>query len=134
MRPAGKPITKTEARAFTAILILRGLSPFRFMSATTDFVWTPFSGMLQMDWQSAILVLLEKIFYYASAIWLLRAAGLRLLHAAGVVAAILAAIEIAQTQLPGRTPETADPILAILIGFVLLTLSRETGKRSRSTE
>jgi VanZ family protein len=130
--PLAMPITKTEAWAFSAIIIFRGLSPFGFVPASSAFAWTPFSGMLGMDWQSAILVLLEKIFYYASAIWLLRSAGLRLLNAAAIVAVILAAIEIAQTHLPGRTAETTDPLVAVLMGFIFLILSRETGKQSRS--
>ena len=132
LRPRSTPITKTEAWAFSAIIIFRGLSPFRFVPASATFAWTPFSGMLGMDWQTAILVLLEKIFYYASAIWLLRSAGLRLLNAAGIVAVILAAIEIAQIHLPGRTSETTDPLLAVLMAFVFLILSRETGKQSQS--
>ena len=76
--------------------------------------------------------MLGKVCYYASAIWLLRAAGMRLLHSVTIVAAILAAIEIAQIHLPGRTAETTDPLLAILMGFVLLILSRETGRRFQS--
>lgn len=77
---------------------------------------------------------LEKICYYSSAIWLLRKAGMRLLHSAIVVAAILAAIEIAQTHLPGRTAESTDPLLAIVMGFLLFILSRETGRRFQSAE
>jgi hypothetical protein len=133
LRPQAKSITKTEAWAFFAILVFRGLAPFRFVPASAPFAWTPFAGVLQMDWQSATLVLLGKIFYYASAIWLLRAAGLRPLHATGIVALMLAAIEIAQIHLPGRTPETTDPLLAILTGLILLSLSRETETRSQST-
>ena len=134
LRPRTKPVTKTEAWAFSALLVLRGLSPFRFVSEPADFTWIPFAPALNAEWQFAVLVMLGKICYYASAIWLLRASGMRLLRAAAIVAAILAAIEIAQIHLPGRTPETTDPLLALVMGFVLLILSRETGRRFRSVE
>jgi hypothetical protein len=116
------------------LLVLRGLSPFRFVPESAGFTWIPFVATLNADWQPAILVMLGKICYYASAIWLLRASGMRLLRAAATVAAILAGIEIAQIHLPGRTPETTDPLLALVMGFVLLILSRETGRRFRSAE
>jgi hypothetical protein len=73
-------------------------------------------------------------FYYGTAIWLLRAAGLRLAPSVLLVTAMLASIEIVQIHLPGRVPETTDPVLAILLGFVLAILSRETGKRFQSAE
>lgn len=133
-RPRTQPVTKTEAWAFCAVLVLRGLSPFRFVAESAAFTWTPFAAALSAEWQFAVLVTLGKICYYASAIWLLRASGMRLLHAVTIVAAILAGIEIAQIHLPGRTPESTDPILALVMGFVLLILSRETGRRFRSAE
>ncbi len=134
LRPPAKSVTKTEAGAFYAMLVLRGLSPFRFVPESTGFTWVPFAALLNADWQFAVLVMLGKICYYASAIWLLRNAGMRLLNSAIVVAAILAAIEIAQIHLPGRTSETTDPLLALIMGFVLFILSRETGRRFQSAE
>jgi hypothetical protein len=133
-RSRKKTVTKTEAWVFSVMLVLRGLSPFRFVPESADFTWIPFGGALNAEWQFAVLVMLEKVCYYATAIWLLRNAGIRLLHSVVVVAVILAAIEIAQTHLPGRTAETTDPILAIIMGFVLLILSRETGRRFQSAE
>ena len=134
LRPRAKPVTKAEAWAFSVLLVLRGLSPFRFVPESAGFTWIPFMASLNAEWQPAILVMLEKICYYASAIWLLRASGMRLSRAAPTIAAILAGIEIAQVHLPGRTPETTDPLLALVMGFVLLILSRETGRRFRSAE
>jgi hypothetical protein len=133
-RSRTRHVTKTEAWAFLAVILLRGLSPFRPAPGWTPFTWIPFGGMLAADWQFAVMVMLEKIFWYTSAVWLLRAAGMRLARAIAAVAAILAVIEIAQLRLPGRVPESTDPILAILMGFVLFILSRETGKQSQSAE
>lgn len=133
-RPRGKQVTKIEAWAFLVVVITRGLSPFQFVATAVPFDWIPFGGVLNAQWQPATLVLLGKIFYYATAIWLLRAAGLRLWRSTAIVAACLGSIEALQTHLPGRTPEITDPLLAVLMSFVLFTLYRETGRRFRSTE
>lgn len=116
--------TKTEAWIFLAVILFRGLSPFHFVAEAAAFNWTPFVATLLGDWQSAAGTLIEKIFYYGTAVWLLRAAGLKLAHSVIAVAAVLASIEIVQIHLPGRTPEITDPVLAILLGFVLAMLSR----------
>lgn len=133
-RSRTKPVTKAEAWAFAAVIAIRGLAPFHFAPLSASFTWIPFGGMLEADWQFAVMVLLEKIFWYTSAVWLLRASGMRLRYAAAAVAAVLAAIEMAQVRLPGRVAESTDPILAILMGFVLFILFRETGTRSQSAE
>ena len=116
--------TKVEAGIFLAVIVVRGLSPFHFASGTTEFSWIPFGATLDSEWQSAARVLIEKVFYYGTAIWLLRAAGMRLALSVSLVAAALASIEILQTHLPGRTSEITDPILAVLMGFLLAMMSR----------
>jgi VanZ family protein len=116
--------TKTEAWIFLGVILVRGLSPFHLAPAAAEFDWTPFVATLLGEWQSAAGVLIEKVFYYGTAIWLLRAAGLKWVPSTIVAAAVLASIEIAQIRLPGRTPEITDPVLAILLGFVLALLSR----------
>jgi hypothetical protein len=42
-----------------------------------------------------------------------------------VVAVILATIEFVQRWLPGRAAESTDPILAIMLGFILWRLDKE---------
>jgi VanZ family protein len=127
-----KPVTRIEAAAFSAVILFRGLAPFQFVAASTDFSWVPFGGVLNSEWQSAVLVLLGKIFYYATAIWLFHAAGVSTWQAIAFVAIILTGIEISQTHLPGRTPEITDPLLAVLMGFILFILFHGTGRRFRS--
>lgn len=133
-RPRAKGVSEPEAWAFLAVVILRGLSPFRFVAAASAFNWIPFAALLQTEWQYAVEVLLGKIFFYTAAIWLLRRAGMKLRLATAIPSLWLASIEVVQTHLPGRTPEITDPILATLMGFVLFILSREKGRRFRSAE
>ena len=75
-----------------------------------------------MDWQWGIQILLEKLFYYGTAIWLLWRAGVRWTFAIGTVCALLTAIEIVQTRIPGRTAEITDPLLALMAGIGLRAL------------
>lgn len=122
----GKSIPpRLTALAFLMLLIVRGLAPFHFADTPAFFSWLPFGGFLAMDWRPGTVLLLEKVFYYGTAIWLLRAAGIRLLWGAPMVALMLAAIEAAQIWIPGRTAEVTDPILAILMAAVLLALRRD---------
>ena len=115
---------KAGATAFLAAIIVRGLSPFHFVAGLNPFNWIPFVPILTGDRQQLAGVLIEKVFYYGTAIWLVRSTGLSLVRSVALVAVVLALIEVAQTSLPGRTPEIMDPILAIFIGFALAMLSR----------
>ena len=106
-------------------LIVRGLAPFQFSPEGSAFSFIPFGGFLGAEWQSATYTLIEKTFFYGSAIWLLKRARLRYRTATALVAGILLAIEILQIHLPGRTPEISDPLLALLAGFGLAGLARD---------
>ncbi len=116
------------AAAFLGLLLFRGLSPFHFAEAR-PFIWTPFGPFLDMTWQEGLRILLGKVFYYGSAVWLLREAGPRWSVSTAATAMVLGAIEALQTRLPGHSPEITDPLLAILLGAALAALSQP---RSRS--
>ena len=45
-RSRTKPVTKTEAWSFAAVIVFRGLAPFHFAPASAPFTWIPFGGML----------------------------------------------------------------------------------------
>jgi len=117
------------ALAFLIAILIRGLSPFHFATQSQGFSWIPFAGFLATEWQYGLLVLLEKSFYYGTAIWLFNASGIRLTAAAAITAATLAFIEIAQIHLPGRTAEMTDPLMAILLAFAFGILSRQSPAR-----
>jgi hypothetical protein len=118
------------ATAFLLTIFIRGLAPFHMVPQASNFSWMPFSGFLNTEWQSAILILLEKSFYYGTAIWLLRASGMSLIFAGAITAVVLAAIEIAQIHLPGRTAEITDPLMAIMLSFALAALSLDKNRRA----
>ena len=99
-------------------LLVQGLRPFHF-TAHNVFSWVPFQTLLNSRWESGLVTLCQKSFWYGSAVWLLWAAGGRLLPATSAVAALLTIIEIVQLRLPGRTAEITDPVLAIVLGLIL---------------
>ena len=121
-----------EAVAFLAVIALRGLAPFHWRQFAQGFTWIPFGGLLYSPWQLALHTLIEKGFYYGAAIWLFASSRMRMPLATALVAAALLGIEVAQLWLPGRTAEITDPVLAILLGIGMASLSRETGTRSLS--
>lgn len=124
----------TTAWLFLATIALRGMSPFHFVSQAAPFSWIPFIATIEGDWQSSAAVFMGKLFFYGAAIWLFRTVGFKMLHAIAVVAPVLALIEALQTHLPGRTPEITDPVIAVLMGFVLWALGSARVNPSRGKE
>jgi len=111
--------TMLVAGLFVLALALRGASPFYLRTSAAPFCWIPFQAFLQSDWISGFRVFLEKSFWYGTAVWLIRGAGVNLLPATTGVCLLLAAIEAVQVNLPGRTPEITDPILAAIMALIL---------------
>jgi VanZ family protein len=115
---------RVQAWAFVLIVLVRGLVPFSFSSAVNTFLWIPFDGFLETEWQNGVRLVLEKFFWYGLAFWLLKKSGMRPWIAAILVSIVLLSIEIAQTHLPGRTSEITDPLLGLFAAGVLTVLSR----------
>jgi glycopeptide antibiotics resistance protein len=111
-------------------LLVRGFVPFHFSSDAQPFIWTPFGGSLGMEWQPALGIVLDKIFYYGGAIWLLWRAGMPWLSSMTVICLLLAAIEAAQTHIMAHTAEVTDPLLALLVGLALRATQIQ-GRRER---
>ncbi len=107
-----------------AALLFAGLLPFR-MVAAQPFSWMPFLALLSTSWESAFVVLLRKSFLYGVAIWFLNENGRGWLRSTLAVAFLLAVVEGTQVYLPGRTAEITDPVLALILGLVLMMLERQ---------
>jgi hypothetical protein len=113
-----------------SLLIVRGLAPYHWSNIANPFSWVPFGGFLRAEWDFGLLTLLQKSFWYGSAVWLLHAAGWRLASAAIAVAVLLRAIEIIQIHLPGRVAEITDPLLALILAMTLGLLDGSESVRS----
>lgn len=108
---------RVAAWLLVACVAVRGVAPLEWTAAAQPMNWTPFAALLSANWQRASLVLLEKCFLYGSSVWALNAAGVRLWRATAIAAAILAVIEVVQRHLPGRVPESTDPVIAVLLAL-----------------
>lgn len=126
LRRKSRGIRTVAAWAFLAVLLMRGLAPFHFSLEAQSFQWVPFGGLLNSEWQYAVQVLIEKLFYYGTAIWLLRTSGIRWTVAIATVAVTLAVIELVQTHIPAHTAEITDPLLALMAGLGLRILRRRS--------
>jgi hypothetical protein len=116
-----------------SLLIVRGLVPYQWSRAANPFSWIPFSGFLMAERGSDMLELLEKSFWYGSAVWLLRATGWRLVRAAAAVALLLGAIEVIEVHIPGRVAEITDPLLALILAVTLGLLDRPQNPLNNSS-
>jgi VanZ family protein len=113
---------RVAAAALGIAVVVHGLAPFAFQDQGQPFSWLPFQASLASDWAPALLVLLGKSFVYGSLLWLIRESGARLAVAAAAIAALLAAVEVAQIHLPGRSPEITDPVIALILAWVFWSL------------
>jgi VanZ family protein len=109
---------------FVAMLVLTGLAPFHFQSHAAVFSWIPFRALLESSWTPGFVVFLRKSFCYGAGLWLLREAGVSLVSATAGVSLLLAGIEAIQIYLPGRTPESTDPVLAVIMALILWLLEK----------
>lgn len=123
---------RTMAVFLVASLAVRGFAPFHLVREHARFNWIPFANLLEWDWLRGGVILFRKAFDYGSAVWMVEAAGAGYVTAAALVATVLGAIEVVQLRLPGRSPEITDPILAVLLAWVLWLLERDRPARKNS--
>ena len=119
---AARPVFYRGKASLLALLILQFLSlclselqPFRF-TAHARFLWLPFSGMMQGSVLVDLDALIEKTYVYGSLLFLLDYYGVRLRTAAATEGLLLFGLEWMQQYIPGRTPETTDGVLALVLG------------------
>lgn len=110
-------------------ILLRELAPFHFSSTPSSFTWIPFVPTFESERQSAVVILFRKAFDYGGLVWLAGEQGISYLRAGTAAAAALAALEALQRYLPGRTPETTDSVLVLLLTVTLWILNNFQRRR-----
>jgi VanZ family protein len=111
------------ALAFCAYVAAERLEPFRAAEIAGPFGWIPFLGFMSGDLEIDTMAFLQKFFLYGAAIWLFVSAGLRLVPATALIAALLLATSQAERFLPGRSAEITDTVMAVLIGAVFALIA-----------
>lgn len=114
----------------TVSVLATGLSPFHFRETAQSFIWVPFRAIFSTAWETGFALLLKKAFLYGSAVWLFREAGWPLRFSALTMAAVLAALEVTQRYLPNHVAEITDPLLCLLMAWVLHRLHRARARQS----
>ena len=109
--------------AIALLLIYNGITPFEARPHAAGFALIPFQGFLSGSMFVNIQSLAWKLFLYGGLIYLLNRQGLRFWLAGLVTAALLALLELAQTQLASGSPEITDPIIALILAAILPTLT-----------
>ncbi len=114
------------ALACMAVLSLAatGLAPFHFAKHPQPFVWIPFRAVFSTARETGFALFLGKAFLQGSTVWLFRESGIRLRYAAAGVALLLAGLEFAQRYLPNHVAEISDPLLCILVAWMVHRLQR----------
>jgi len=116
--------------ALALSILISGLMPFAVRSVPAEFGWLPFRGFLggsmYLNSQSA----LEKLFLYASFVYLCRQLGLSFFLTAFSGATVLGLIEMAQTRMVGHTAEITDPVLLILAALGIRALEKTQSQPS----
>lgn len=120
--------TATIALLLTGGLLVEGLRPWNFSGHAASFSWIPFISMLDSpDWAPTLLVLFRKAAMYGTTVWAIARAGVGVPRASVFTAILLAILEAAQMFLPGRTAETTDSLLALMLGMILVHFDRKFG-------
>ena len=109
------------------MLIAIGLAPFELSVWSATFHWLPFYGFLGGSMLLNTTVLFEKFFLYGSLVWLLQETGAGIRMAAIYSMLIVAGIELAQTRFIMHTAEITDPILVIVVAFIIHTMDSYKG-------
>ncbi len=99
-------------------LALDELRPFRFEGPRQPFWWLPFESWFVGAPDSYYGIIFGKLFFDATILWIERSAGIGWRWALAAPGAVLFLGELAQTYLPGRTPEITD--LALLVAAAVM--------------
>jgi VanZ family protein len=126
------PVSRRLSAGVIAFLLAAGLvvdelRPWHFVNRSGGFEWVPFASMLETQWTYALLILFRKAAVYGTTVWAIARAGIGITGSAVLVSVLLASLEAAQIFLPGRTAETTDPVLALVLGLILLRLDHKYG-------
>jgi len=119
--------------AFLALLIawtIVGITPFS-PSSGGSFNGVPFATMLQGSMEAAARGLTQSLFIYTSLLWLAQKLGIshRKIMISLVIWSFL--IEVTQMGLLGRTADITEPVLVLLVGFVLPLIQEAGPERGR---
>jgi len=121
------------AVTIVAGVLVSQLVPMRFGVAASPFHWMPFQASLATaQWELALITLTAKAYRYGAMVWIARQCGASYVLGGVLVAGLLFVTEMLQRYLPGRTPEIADPLLAVMVA-ALFWMAKKAGVKKGKT-
>ncbi|MAT91606.1 MAG: hypothetical protein CME59_03305 [Halioglobus sp.] len=115
---------RTLALLLFAAFCIDGLAPLSARAAPRDFGWLPFVGYLQGSMLVNAVALCRKLFVFGALALLLLPALERPQRGALLLAACLALLEVAQRYIGHGTPALTDPLLFLVLAWLLTLPSR----------
>ncbi len=112
-------------------LSLEGLSPFEFSSHAREFHLVPFYGVLGGNWIYGMIIIFKKLFFYGAFLWLLWRQGLGFYTSLIIATGWSGTIEILQMWSRFHTPEITDPILILIMGYVIKWSDKKGKKETK---
>jgi VanZ family protein len=107
------------------------LAPFELASSPNAFSWIPFGDSLHGSMLLNARALATSALVFAGVAWLARDAG-GSARGAGIGLAMLALIlELAQIYIRGRSPGVTEPVIALVVGFMIHALPAERARPGR---
>ena len=114
-------------------LVVAALYPFDFTPPPRALNWLPFSGVLDAEMQSGAASLLAKTFVYGGAVWVGMRAFENPIVPTTLLVVVTTALEVLQTLLPTRTPESTDPLMVLLLaGLIAVARRRRSSAVARA--
>jgi VanZ family protein len=117
--------------AFAALFVYERLTPFDFGSMESKFDLWPFITWIRAGMPIDADTILRKVFIFSGMIWLLKDAGLPMRTALVSIVAVVSSIEVIHLWQPGHDSSLTDPVLALLVGLLMLIASDERQSRRR---
>ncbi|CAA9892287.1 conserved membrane hypothetical protein [Candidatus Methylobacter favarea] len=99
--------------------LISALFPLQLQSETKSFSWLPFSGFLDGSMVANSRALCKKLFVFAGIFLLLKKAKSFSLLTVSAVTVVVTLVELWQLWIAGRTAEITDPLLVILMAWLI---------------
>lgn len=110
------------AALFVVFISLEALRPFHFLPAPRSFTWVPFIGFMEGPREGGSRVFLQKTYMYGALVWLLARGGCSYALTAASAATLVFCLRLIQVYLPGRSAESGDAVMVLILAGVMALL------------
>lgn len=125
-------LTKTPStKVNTAVMLtlisaytINALSPFNFQSEPTTVSWLPFSALLEGSMLANTRAMMSNLVLFGGLLYIGANSAARVIPLSFALAFWVLLLELLQTMLVGRTSDMTEPLLVLLVGYLLNAVQR----------